>query len=143
MTEAAQTGDVIPADAAVTLDGLFRERVRRTPDLTAYRYFDQREGAWRDHTWADMRAHVARWAAALEREGFSAGDRVGIWLRNSPEWVMLDLAALTLGLVVVPLYTQDRADNIAYILNDAGCKLLLFEGDEHWALLSTVRHELG
>ena len=30
------------------------------------------------------------------------------------------------GLVVVPLYTQDRCDNVAYILNDADCKVLLF-----------------
>ena len=36
-------------------------------------------------------------------------------LRNSPEWVTFDQAALGLGLVVVPLYTQDRADNVAYI----------------------------
>ena len=41
---------------------------------------------------------------------------------------MFDMAALGLGLVVVPLYTQDRPDNVAYILNDAGCKVLLFEG---------------
>ena len=33
--EAAERSDVIPVEAAVTLDGLFRERVRRTPDLVA------------------------------------------------------------------------------------------------------------
>ena len=47
MTEAARTADVIPVEAAVTLDGLFRERVRRTPELTAYRYFDEPTAAWR------------------------------------------------------------------------------------------------
>jgi long-chain acyl-CoA synthetase len=142
MADGARTDDVIPVEAAVTLDGLFRERVRRTPELTAYRYFDERAGVWRDHTWAAMSEHVSRWAAAFARDGLNAGDRVAVWLRNSPEWVMFDIAAHTLGLVVVPLYTQDRPDNIAYILNDAGCKVLLFEGAEQWRMLGEVIGQL-
>ena len=143
MTGGTEASDVISPDTAVTLDGLFRERVRRTPELTAYRHFDHAANAWRDYSWAQMNEHVSRWAAGLEREGLKTGDRVAIWLRNSPEWVMLDLAALTMGLVVVPLYTQDRPDNIAYILNDAGCKLLLFEGPEQWSTLAEVHDQLG
>jgi long-chain acyl-CoA synthetase len=138
MADPAGSDDVIPVETAVTLDGLFRERVRRTPELTAYRYFDERAGAWRDHTWAAMSEQVSRWAAAFRRDGLDAGDRVAVWLRNSPEWVMFDIAAHTLGLVVVPLYTQDRADNIAYIVKDAGCKVLLFEGTEQWRMLAEV-----
>ena len=142
MAEAARSDDVISVEAAVTLDGLFRERVTRTPELTAYRYFDDAAGVWRDHTWAAMREHVLRWVAGFERDGLNPGDRVAVWLRNSPEWVMFDIAALTLGLVVVPLYTQDRADNIAYILRDAGCKVLFFEGAEQWTSLAEVRDQL-
>ena len=142
MAEGTRTGDVIPVETAITLDGLFRERVRRTPELTAYRYFDERAGSWRDHTWAAMSDHVARWTAAFARDGLGAGDRVAVWLRNSPEWVMFDIAAHTLGLVVVPLYTQDRPDNIAYILADAGCRLLLFEGTEQWRMLGEVMGQL-
>src|SRR5919112_388422 len=113
--QAGTDSDVISVEAAVTLNGLFRERVRRTPNLAAYRYFDEEAGTWRQYTWSEMDAHVARWQSALEREGLRAGDRVAIMLRNSPEWVMCDVAALGLGMVVVPLYTQDRADNVGYI----------------------------
>jgi long-chain acyl-CoA synthetase len=136
-------GDVIPVEAAVTLDGLFRERVKRTPDLTAYRWFDEASNAWRGYTWREMDAHVARWQAALERDGLEAGDRVAIMLRNSPEWVMCDIAALGLGLVVVPLYTQDRADNVAYIIGNAGCKTLLLEGEQQWSALEAGDGELA
>ena len=129
-------GDVIPVEAAVTLDGLFRERVKRTPDLIAYRWFDAASGEWRSYTWRDMDGHVARWQAAFERDGLEAGDRVAIMLRNSPEWVMCDIAAFGLGLVVVPLYTQDRADNVSYIIGDAGCKALLLEGMPQWSALA-------
>src|SRR5688572_835422 len=134
--------DVISVEAAVTLDGIFRERVKRTPDAAAYRYYDAGAATWRVHTWAQMNAQIARWQTAFERDGLAAGDRVAIMLRNSPEWVMCDIAALGLGLVVVPLYTQDRPDNIAYIVENAGCKVLLFEGPEQWTELQSVRAEM-
>lgn len=44
---------------------------------------------------------------------------MAILLCNGPDWAAFDLAALSLGLVVVPLYVDDRPDNAAYILNDA------------------------
>lgn len=134
---------VIAVDAAGTLDGLFRERARCTPDLVAYRHFNEQHGNWRDYTWAQMDHQVARWQKALEQDGLQRGDRVAVMLRNSPEWVMFDQAALGLGLVVVPLYTQDRADNVAYIVENAGCKVLLFEGLEQWHGLRDVQGQLG
>ncbi|MBI3938629.1 MAG: long-chain fatty acid--CoA ligase [Betaproteobacteria bacterium] len=133
---------VIAVEAAVTLDGLFRERVKRTPDLVAYRHFNEQHGNWRDYTWAQIDRQIARWQAALESDGLKPGDRVAVMLRNCPEWVTFDQAALGLGLVVVPLYTQDRPENVAYIINDAGCKVLLFEGLEQWQALNEVHGQL-
>jgi long-chain acyl-CoA synthetase len=129
---------VISMAEAATLDGLFRERVKRTPDLVAYKAYNDQHRNWRDYTWSQIDRQVARWQAALEKDGLKPGDRVAVMLRNSPEWVIFDQAALGLGLVVVPLYTQDRADNVAYILDNSGCKVLLVEGDEQWQLLRDV-----
>jgi long-chain acyl-CoA synthetase len=134
---------LIPVEAAVTLDGLFRERVKRTPDSIAYRAYDEPHNRWRDHTWAQIDHQVARWQAALAKDGVKAGDRVAVMLRNCPEWVIYDQAALGLGLVVVPLYTQDRAENVAYIIHDSGCKVLLIEGAEQWQALAEVKGQLG
>ena len=75
-------------------------------------------------------------------EALSLGDRVAVMLRNSPEWVTYDQAALGLGLVVVPLYTQDRPDNVAYILNDAECRVLLLGTFEQWKSFDGVRDHL-
>ena len=134
---------VISIAEAGTLDGLFRERVKRTPDAIAYRDFNQQHANWRDYTWAQVNHQVARWQAALERDGLKPGDRVAVMLRNSPEWVIFDQAALGLGLIVVPLYTQDRPDNVVYIVNDAGCKVLLFGTFEQWHAFADVRDQLG
>jgi len=137
----AQQDDVITPQQAGTLHGLFVERARRSPDKVAYRHFEQND--WRDITWREMLGEVARWQAALAGLGLQRGDRVAIMLRNCPCWVAFDQAAMSLGLVVVPLYTVDRPDNVAYIINDADVKVLLFETDEQWQALRTVREQLG
>ena len=42
---------ITPAEAG-TLSGLFYERVHRTPDALAYRYFDQFSESWKDLSWS-------------------------------------------------------------------------------------------
>ena len=115
-------------DALGSLCGLFRARVAASPDQVAYRQFDEARDAWESFTWAQVAAEVARWQAALVKEGLIPGDRVAVMLKNSVEWVIFDQAALALGLVTVPLYLDDRPENAAYILNNSGAKLLLIEG---------------
>ncbi|WP_295388737.1 long-chain fatty acid--CoA ligase [uncultured Thiodictyon sp.] len=127
--------DLISIEHALTLDGLFFQRVRRSPERVAYRFHD-RDLGWQQLTWGAMGQAVARWRAALAGEALATGDRVAMLLRNCPEWVMFDLAALSLGLVTVPLYTDDRADNAAYILQDAGVKVLLVQDAGRWKRLA-------
>jgi long-chain acyl-CoA synthetase len=136
------TSHLVGVEAAVTLDGLFRERVARTPDNIAYLDYDAEHGNWRKHTWREMDEQVARWQAALQKEGLKAGDRVAVMLRNLPEWVAYDQAALGLGLVTVPLYTQDRPENMAYIISDSSSKVLLIEGADQWQALSEIKRRL-
>ncbi|MDO8988495.1 MAG: long-chain fatty acid--CoA ligase [Sideroxyarcus sp.] len=133
----------IKPEEAVTLHGLFLERTKRTPEACAYRYFDTAREAWISLSWREMREQVARWQAALLRENLSAGDRVAVRLRNCPQWVMFEQAAMSLGLVLVPLYVEDRPDNIAYIVSDAQIKVILFENDAQWQDLRTVIGHLG
>ena len=134
---------VITPEQAGTLAGLFHERVQRTPDSVAYRFYDEDSESWTDLTWAEMGRQVARWQAALAGEDLHPGDRVAVMMQNCPQWVMFDQAALANGLVVVPLYTQDRAENAAYILQNSGARLLLIGGQEHWDSLQGVMAELG
>jgi long-chain acyl-CoA synthetase len=137
------TIDKIPAAQAGTLAGLFRERVRRTPHAIAYRHYHETTGQWQDSSWADTAAAVARWQAGFASEHLRPGERVAILMRNCRDWVVFDQAALGCGLVVVPLYVDDRPENTAYILNDAGVTLLYLRGAEQWERLLTVHDELG
>ena len=92
--------DVIPVEQAKTLDGLFRERVQRSPENVAYRYFNAITEQWASYTWGEMNRFVSCWQAALGQETLVRGDRVAVMMRNCPEWVMFEQAALGLGLVV-------------------------------------------
>jgi long-chain acyl-CoA synthetase len=134
MTEWSE--DIIPAEQAGTLDGLFFERVRRTPEGVAYRSYDTGAGDWLETRWREMAEEVSRWEQAIEGEGLKAGERVAVLLRNGEEWVAFDQAALAAGLVVVPLYTDDRPDNIAYILKDSATRVLLIQDIGRWRRLA-------
>ncbi|MGB5305279.1 MAG: AMP-dependent synthetase/ligase [Gammaproteobacteria bacterium] len=133
---ALMTEDIISAEHAVTLDGLMLQRVRRTPDALAYRSYDAATSHWRDISWGEVGEQVARWAAALAVEGLEPGERVAVHLHNSKEWVFFDQAALANGLVVVPLYTDDRPDNVAYIMENAAVRVLLVQDVAAWKRLA-------
>jgi long-chain acyl-CoA synthetase len=105
-----------------------------TPERVLYRQFA--DGAWRDHTAAEIAGLAARWQSAFRREGFAPGDRVAIGLRNGIGWVALDQAALGAGLVVVPLYADDRPESQAYCATAAGARLVVVETDRMAAALT-------
>lgn len=134
--------DIITPEEAATLDGLFAERTRRAPDDVAYLRHDADTGGWQPLTWAESTAAIARWRTALAGEGLTAGDRVAIQAKNSCEWVFFDQAALSLGLVVVPLYLEDRADSVAYVLADSGARLVVLQSARHWRQLAETGHDL-
>jgi len=128
--------DLISPDSVGTIDGMFFERVRRSGDRPAYKSYERESQSWVEYSWKQIAEQVARWQDALASEKLNPGDRVALVLRNCPQWVMFDQASLGLGLVVVPLYTDDRPDSIAYILTDAAVKLLLVQDVGRWKRLA-------
>ena len=135
--------DYITVEEARSLPGVFLERVARSAGTPAYHQYEPDTARWVTFTWGETAREVGRWQQALEAEGLKAGDRIGIMLRNCRQWLLLEQAALGLGMVVVPLYTNDRAENVAYIVNDAGVKLLLIEGRETWDNIREARDRFG
>ncbi len=130
--------DFIGCKTAGTLWGLFQERVRRTPDHTAYRDYDGGAQVWRDHTWRSIAARTDRFRAALAREELQPGDRVALLLPNGIDWVCLDLAAHSLGLVVVALYPHDSPANNAYIIGHCEARLLLLDTHARWQSIAAL-----
>lgn len=133
----------IPAEEMRTLHELFAARVRRSPKAPAYQQYDSETKKWNHYTWGETAAAVAVWRATLATEQLQPGDKVGIRRGNGHNWVLFDQAALSLGLVVVPLYVDDRPENIAYIIEHADLKLLYIETVEQWSCLKDHLDQLG
>ena len=126
-----------------SLPALFRARLNKTPDAMAYRQYDVASQAWSQSSWSEMSNEIARWQGAFQKDGLKSGDRVAIMVKNSREWVVFDQAALGLGLVTVPLYVDDRPDNVAYIINHAEVKLLFVQDKPQWKRLLKADVNLG
>lgn len=127
--------DVISPQVANDLFGLFRERCKRSPDKIAYRYYDKQNRQWLALTWQQMADQIDRVHAAMRANGLGKGNHIAIMLPNCVTWVMFEQAAFSCGMVVVPLYTNDRGENIKYILEHAEIDLLVIAGKEHWTQL--------
>lgn len=135
--------DLITPEAAPTLSQLLHERALRSPHHVAYRYCNRMTGKWHSITWGEMQQRVALWRSALMQENLEPGERIAIMLPNCPEWICMDLAAHTLGLIVVPLYLNDRAENVAYILEDTQAKVFACLGITCWEHLEPVFDRLA
>jgi long-chain acyl-CoA synthetase len=130
----------MPLGEVATLPELLRRRCQRSPEREAYRQYEAH--AWRRYSWREVEECIARWQAALAGEHLVSGDRVAVLLRNCVDWVCFDLAAQSLGLAVVPLYTADHAENTADILADSGARLLLVGHLDQWIAVAKLRTRL-
>jgi long-chain acyl-CoA synthetase len=71
---------------------------------------------------------VTRLASALCHLGLKTGDRVGMLLPSSAEAIEVMFAAMRAGLVIVPLNVRLRPEEHAAIAADAGCSVLIHDG---------------
>jgi fatty-acyl-CoA synthase len=81
----------------------------------------------RQWTYAEWVHDVNLAARALLACGIGHGDRVGILAGNRAEWLIVDLAAMSIGAIAVGLNTWSSARELAYQLEHAAVKLLVME----------------
>ncbi|MFJ1968629.1 AMP-binding protein [Streptomyces sp. NPDC087903] len=75
-------------------------------------------------TYAGFASDVDRLARALLASGIEAGDRVGIWAVNCPEWVLVQYATARIGAIMVNINPAYRTHEVEYVLRQAGISLL-------------------
>jgi long-chain acyl-CoA synthetase len=124
---------------AVNIADYFKAHLAN-PDLALYRQFSG--DAWTDVSVAEVALRIGRWQSAFTTLGLVAGDRVALCVKNSVDWIAIDLAALGLGLVVVPLYVDDNPENVAWCVGNAEARSLIVEGSGMAQALSRCRTSL-
>jgi fatty-acyl-CoA synthase len=92
--------------------------------------------------YAALAERAARIAAFLAVRGIRRGDRIGLLMNNRPEWVETFFGAAMAGAVVVAFSTWSKRDELAYLIDDSGIRLLValdqFSGQNFAADLRTI-----
>ena len=70
-----------------------------------------------------------RLANAFAAHGIGKGDRVALYLPNIPEFAICYLAAVKIGAIAVSVNPMLKSDELKYLLNDSGSKLLCTVGE--------------
>jgi fatty-acyl-CoA synthase len=94
-------------------------------------------------TYAELHLDVLALAHGLLRLGIGKGDRIGIWAPNCPEWTLLQYATAEIGAILVPINPAYRTDELRYVVNQAGIRLLVaapsFRTSDYAAMIEDVR----
>ena len=94
-------------------------------------------------TYAEFDDRVDRLARALMGAGLEPGDRVGIWSPNYAEWTLTQYATARIGVVLVNINPAYRTHELAYALNQSGCRMLVaapsFKTSDYVAMVDEVR----
>jgi fatty-acyl-CoA synthase len=117
------TGLLTVPTSKTSIGKVFQDRAARYADRVFIRCGDQ------DLTYRQANEAANRYAAVLAELGVRRGDVVGIMLRNSPNAVLLMLAAVKCGAVAGMLNYNQRGELLAHSINLLDAKVLVAEAD--------------
>lgn len=116
------------------LPGLLHGTAAEFPDRVL---ISRRQGqSWVDLTAQQFLDHVNSVARGLVAAGVEPEDRVVLMAKTRYEWALLDLAILSTGAIVVPVYETSSANQLAWIMENSRVTWALTESD---ALAATAR----
>ena len=101
----------------------------QAPDRVAARV--RTDGQWQPVIAGELADRVRAVARGLLAAGLGDGARLAIMSRTTFDWSVLDLAALSIGAVVVPIYETSSAAQVEWILSDSGAMALVVETAAH------------
>ncbi|MEL7976027.1 long-chain fatty acid--CoA ligase [Isoptericola sp. F-RaC21] len=138
----ATTPSLVDVPAGTSISTLLADRVARAGDRTLVERRASSGGPWVPVSAGEFQADVMVVARGLVARGIEPGDRVAIMSRTRYEWTLLDFAAWAAGAVVVPVYETSSPDQVRWILEDSGARLVVVETPAHADAVRQVRDEL-
>ncbi|MFI1968107.1 long-chain fatty acid--CoA ligase [Streptomyces cinnamoneus] len=126
---------------------LFLDRVEATPDAEAYRHpvpspSGQGPDGWASLTWREAADRVFALAAGLIDLGILPEERVALASATRVDWILADLGIMCSGAATTPVYPSTNAEETAFMLADAECRVLVAEDAAQLAKARRHRAEL-
>src|SRR5665213_20803 len=112
-----------------TVNSVF-ERMSSRGDETVVLW--QTAGQWKPITSRQFYGRVRALVETLQGWGVVAGDRVALLSENRWEWAVADFAVLAMGAVDVPLYQTLTPEQMGFMLNNAGAKVIIVSSKDQY-----------
>ncbi|MBI5393095.1 long-chain fatty acid--CoA ligase [Candidatus Woesearchaeota archaeon] len=109
------------------------------PNNIALQYKDTQN--YRQLTYRELYEKVLSLTITLRKLGLKKSDKIGIFAENIPEWVIADLAILSIGAIVVPIYHKTSEKILTYMLKDSEIKAIFSGSKENDELLNRVKQK--
>jgi long-chain acyl-CoA synthetase len=100
-------------------------------------------GTWRPVTASQFAADVRGLAAGFLAAGIQPGERVGLLATTSYEWTLVDYALWTVAAVPVPIFETSSAEQVRWVLEDAGPVAVVVERETHRRLVEDLADGLS
>lgn len=120
------------------LTNIIHRQAEKYGNREAYSYKAPGTETWVPTSWTDLRHQVDSVGRAFEILGYKEFDHIAIFSANRPEILITDFAAYANRMVPIPIYSTSTADQVAYIINDASCRMLLVGTQAQYDLARTV-----
>ncbi|MFI2485599.1 AMP-dependent synthetase/ligase [Promicromonospora kroppenstedtii] len=133
---------LVEVPAGTSINTILADRVARSGDEALIERRDTPDGPWIKVSASQFEDEVLAVARGLVARGIEVGDRVAIMSRTRYEWTLLDFAIWAAGAVPVPVYETSSAEQVQWILSDAGVRLIVVESAAHAATVQQVRPSL-
>jgi len=111
-----------------TFPKLLAYNAEHWPDEIALR--EKAFGIWEELTWGDYQELVRNIALGLKELGLKKGDAAGLIGDNRPQWVAGEIAVHAVGGMIFGIYQDSLNEEVAYLINYAGARLILAEDEE-------------
>ena len=103
-----------------------------------HRLTDPEKGTWVPETYGEFREHVMAIAATLIDLGLEVQKPVGILSENRPELIETSFAAWQARAMTVGIYATASADQVKYIVDNAGIEIMLVGSQKHYDIARAI-----
>jgi long-chain acyl-CoA synthetase len=111
----------------------------RDPNHIAIKF--KNSGEWKEKKWQDYYHDIETVAAGLLSLGVKPGDRIAIMANTRYEWSVCDLAIFGIKAVTVAVYQNNTPEDVEYILNNSGARVIISETRGPLKIFESVRKE--
>ncbi len=123
-----------------SLPDMLRSNAKEFNSRPALKY--RKQGSFVTLTYSEYYLRALMVARGLGKMNIKPGDRIAILSENRAGWVIADMGILCTGSVTVPIYPTNTPEQIEYMINHSGARIVFVSGKFQYTKLLKIREEI-